>query len=644
MKLLEPIQVGKITLKNRIMFPPMTTGYEERDGSIGKQSYNFYKRLAEGGVAYIVLGDVAPVNTVSPTPKLFHDGQIEAFKSLADALHDYDCKLGIQLFHPEYDVDALAELFKKGDMQAARAKLHHDMLHYIDEVTEEQLNTILEKMGDCVRRAYEAGVDVIEVHGDRLVGSLCSTILNHRTDEYGGSFENRTRFALAVVNSIKEHAPDICIDYKLPIVTVNDDGTLRGKGGLIIEEAIKLAKILEEAGVHMIHVGQANHTGNMNDTIPAMGTQPYCFMNKYTKQIKEAVSIPVSSVGRIITPENGETLIENGICDIVGLGRSLLTDPDFVKKIEAGQSQRIRQCMMCNKGCTDAIQNRQFLSCVLNAENGYEYERVIVPATEKKKVVVVGGGPAGLEAARVAKTKGYDVVLFEQETTLGGQLNIACVPPRKSEMTRAIHYLTNEMKELNVDLRLGQKVCAKCILDEKPDSVIVAVGASNVIIPIPGHDLPHVYDAWKVLNHEQLPSGHVVVIGGGLVGAETAELLAAMGCHVTIVEMMEEIAKEESSTVKPTMFETFKKHQVNLLTKTKVTAITATTVEAESEEGTISLPCDYVIMAVGAKPNAFDITPLTQAGIDIHLIGDCHEKASDINHAIEEGYLAANNI
>lgn len=176
----------------------------------------------------------------------------------------------------------------------------------------------------------------------------------------------------------------------------------------------------------MIHVGQANHTGNMNDTIPAMGTQPYCFMSKYTKQIKEAVHIPVSSVGRILTPENGEAMIENGVCDIIGLGRSLLTDPDYVHKLEKGEAHRIRHCMMCNKGCTDAIQNRKFLSCVLNAENGYEYERVITPATTKKKVVIVGGGPAGMEAARVARLKGHDVVLFEKETTLCGQLNIAC--------------------------------------------------------------------------------------------------------------------------------------------------------------------------------------------------------------------------
>ncbi len=643
MKLLEPIQVGNITLKNRIMFPPMTTGYEERDGSIGKQSLNFYKRLAQGGVAYIVLGDVAPVNTVSPTPKLFMDAQIPAYKALADALHEYDCKLGIQLFHPEYDVPGLAKLFKEGKMQEARAKLHHDMLHYIDEMTEEQINEILDKMGACVKRAYEAGVDVIEIHGDRLIGSLCSSILNHRTDEYGGVFENRIKFALKVVAAIKENAPEICIDYKLPIITVNPDGTLRGKGGLEIEEAVKFAKILEEAGVNMIHVGQANHTGNMNDTIPAMGTQPYTFMRKYAKQIKEAVSIPVSTVGRILTPENSEALIESGICDIVALGRSLLTDPDFVKKLENNEADRIRQCMMCNKGCTDAIMKRSFLSCVLNAENGYEYDRVITPSDHKKKVVIVGGGLAGMEAARVAKMKGHDVVLFEKDARLGGQLNIASVPPRKSEMNRAVHYFTNEMKVLDVDVRLNQEVCQNCVLKENPDVVIVACGAHNNILAFEGVDLPHVYDAWKVLNHEQLPSGEVVVIGGGLVGAETAELLANNGCHVTIVEMTAEIAKEESSTVKPIMMEDFKKNDVKQLVNTKVTSITSTTVEAESEEGKVSIPCDYVVLAVGAKPNAFDVGKLEEAGIEVKVVGDANV-ASDINHAVEEGYLAANSI
>lgn len=640
MKLLEPIKVGPITLKNRIMFPPMTTGYEERDGSISKQSFNFYKRLAEGGVAYIVLGDVAPVNTVSPTPKLFKDEQIPAYKNLADALHEYDCKLGIQLFHPEYDVHALAELFKKGDMQAARAKLHHDMLHYIDEVTHEQLDDILKSMGECVRRAYEAGVDVVEVHGDRLVGSLCSTILNHRTDEYGGSFENRTRFALQVVESIKEHAPHICIDYKLPVVTENP---LRGKGGLKIDEAVKFAKMLEEAGVDMIHVGQANHTGNMNDTIPAMGTQPYCFMQSYTKQIKEAVSIPVSTVGRIVTPQNGEALIENGVCDIIGYGRSLLADPDFVKKIEEGTPCRIRMCMMCNKGCTDAIQNRKFLSCVLNAENGYEYERTITPSDAKKKVVIIGAGPAGLEAARVAAIKGHDVIVYDKDTKVGGQLNIASVPPRKEEMNRAINYLAHEAEMLKVDLRLGKKVTGEDILADHPDEVIVATGAHNFILDIPGKDMPHVQDAWKVLAHKQFPSGRIVVIGGGLVGAETAEYLALKGNDVSVVEMMDTIAKEESTTIRPEMMADFEKHGVKQYTNTKVTAITSQSVEAETAEGNVSLPCDYVVFAVGAKSEAFDTSVLEENNIHVQVVGDA-SKVADINSAIESGYLAANSL
>ena len=263
--LLEPLEINHMTLKNRIIFPPMTTGYEARDGSITEQSINFYKRVAEGGASYIVLGDVTPVHTISPTPKLVNDDQIPSFKALADVLHEFDCKLGLQVFHPEYDTVAVAELFAKGDMAGARAKLHHDMQHYINEVTGERLQEILGHITALARRATQAGADAIEVHGDRLVGSLCSPLINQRTDEYGGSFENRTRFARAVVRAIREGSPDICIDYKLPIITENPQ---LGRGGLFIDEAVTLAQLLEEDGVDTFHVAQANHTGNLNDTIP----------------------------------------------------------------------------------------------------------------------------------------------------------------------------------------------------------------------------------------------------------------------------------------------------------------------------------------------------------------------------------------
>ena len=245
-KLSEPIKVGNLTFKNRIMFPPLTTGYEERDGSIGARSLNFYERLAKGGAAYVVIGDVAPVRTASPTPKLYDDSQIPVYKNLADTLHKYDCKLALQLFHPEYDVpgvgrmimeagiarQAAAKAREEGNEQEAAkqtqlaeqitkdayAKLHHDMQHFVSEATAAQLEEIKTGIAACAKRAESAGIDAIEVHGDRLVGSLCSKVLNHRTDEYGGSFENRTRYALEVVKAIKEAAPDLMIEYKLPFV------------------------------------------------------------------------------------------------------------------------------------------------------------------------------------------------------------------------------------------------------------------------------------------------------------------------------------------------------------------------------------------------------------------------------------------
>lgn len=650
MKLLEPLAVNHMTLKNRVMFPPMTTGYEDRAGSITDQSVNFYRRLAQGGVAYVVVGDVSPVHTISPTPKLVTDEQIPSFAHLADALHEFDCKLGLQVFHPEYDTVAVAELFRAGDMQGARAKLMHDMKHYVNEVTAERLQEILGLITALAQRCVKAGVDAIEVHGDRLVGSLCSPLINQRDDEFGGSFENRTRFALEVVRAIRAGAPDICIDYKLPIITENPQ---IGRGGLFIDEAMRLAKLLEEAGVDTFHVGQANHTGNMNDTIPVMGTRPYCFMEEYSRQVKAAVSVPVSTVGRIIMPEDAERLIEEGVCDYVGLGRSLLCDPDYVSKLEAGTPELIRHCMMCNKGCTDAIQNRRFLSCVLNAENGYEYERTIEPAAEAKKVAVVGAGPAGMEAARVAALRGHAVTLFEACDELGGQLTIACVPPRKSEMGRSLDWWKAALNAAGVEVRAGAAVGARELAEAGFDAVIVAAGGKNAWPRIEGIGAPFVLDSWRVLAGDYRLKGNVAVIGGGLVGAETAEFIvnAFSDCRVTVVEMADKVAAQESNTVLPTMMADFEEHGVELLTGAKVVEFVenpgyapAVVVEVSGGEGEAperrEIPCDFAVLALGTAPVSFDASPLEEAGIPVSFVGDCNEVAA-IDEAVTAGYLAA---
>ena len=634
--ILQPIEVGGQTFKNRIMFPPLTTGYE-KNGMISEQDMGFYTRLAKGGVGYIVMGDVAPINSFSPTPKLFDDSQIPAFKALADSVHAYGTKLGVQLFHPEYDVDAINSLFMQKKFDEMRQRLHHDMMFFTDEVSEEMLMAIIDKMCACAVRAQKAGVDVIQIHGDRLNGCLCSTRMNHRTDKFGGSLENRVRFARMLTRAIRKAVPDMVIDYKLSIVTPQ-----RGKGGIDEADAVQFAQWLVEDGVDMFHVAQANHTGNMADTIPPMGVQPYGFFVKIAGDIKKAVNVPVSAVGRIVDADMAARVIESGMADIVAMGRPLLADPDWGTKIAAGKACDIRRCISCNKGCTDAIQNRQFLSCVLNAENGYENTRSIQPAAQKKKIAVLGGGPAGLEAARVAALRGHDVTLFEKTTTLGGQLNIACVPPRKEEMRRAAQDLIHAVCNAGVHLCMGQTRTAEQLKDAGFEAVINAVGAHSAAPRIPGIDSVNVADAWKVLAGEQQVYGTVAVIGGGMVGCETAEYLAARGCKVSVIEMMDKIAAGESTTILPTLLENYKTYGVEQYPSHKVKEFRMDAVVCENKDGAeVTIPCDYIVLAMGARSNEFDAAALEAASIPMYSIGDAAGKAADISNAIRTGYDTA---
>ena len=634
--ILQPIEVGGQTFKNRIMFPPLTTGYE-KNGMISEQDMGFYTRLAKGGVGYIVMGDVAPINSFSPTPKLFDDSQIPAFKALADSVHAYGTKLGVQLFHPEYDVDAINSLFMQKKFDEMRQRLHHDMMFFTDEVSEEMLMAIIDKMCACAVRAQKAGVDVIQIHGDRLNGCLCSTRMNHRTDKFGGSLENRVRFARMLTRAIRKAVPDMVIDYKLSIVTPQ-----RGKGGIDEADAVQFAQWLVEDGVDMFHVAQANHTGNMADTIPPMGVQPYGFFVKIAGDIKKAVNVPVSAVGRIVDAEMAARVIESGMADMVAMGRPLLADPDWGTKIAAGKACDIRRCISCNKGCTDAIQNRQFLSCVLNAENGYENTRSIQPAAQKKKIAVLGGGPAGLEAARVAALRGHDVTLFEKATTLGGQLNIACVPPRKEEMRRAAQDLIHAVCNAGVHLCMGQTRTAEQLKDAGFEAVINAVGAHSAAPRIPGIDSVNVADAWKVLAGEQQVYGTVAVIGGGMVGCETAEYLAARGCKVSVIEMMDKIAAGESTTILPTLLENYKTYGVEQYPSHKVKEFRMDAVVCENKNGAeVTIPCDYIVLAMGARSNEFDAAALEAASIPVYSIGDAAGKAADISNAIRTGYDTA---
>lgn len=340
----------------------------------------------------------------------------------------------------------------------------------------------------------------------------------------------------------------------------------------------------------------------------------------------------------------GEAIVQAGKVDMIGIGRALLADPDWANKTAAGKARDITRCISCNDGCVDTVLNRSFIACVVNPENGFEETRFITPAKVAKNVVVIGGGPAGLEAARVAAKKGHRVTLFEKETVLGGQLNIAEVPPRKIELRRALEDLEHAARSEGAVLRLGEVATPEALLALSPDAVIVAVGAASYTPPIPGVDGPNVCDAWQILAGEQDVTGRVIMVGGGVVACETTEFLAAQGCKVTMVEMGDKISADVSSTVVPTMLANFAKHGVEQHTGHKVTNIASSAISCEDKDGnTLKIHCDYVVIASGARPVAFDTTALSDEGIEVVMVGDCR-KVADISHATKTGYDTANAL
>ena len=392
----------------------------------------------------------------------------------------------------------------------------------------------------------------------------------------------------------------------------------------------------------MIQVAQANHTGNMADTIPPMGTRDYNWMLPITKKVKAVVSIPVAVVGKVVTVANGEEILANGDADVICYGRSLMCDPDIALKVE--KDEPIRECLNCNKGCVDAIQGRRYITCVINAENGEEATTSIKPADTKKNVVVVGAGIAGLEAARVAAVRGHHVDVYEKEDRIGGQINIAAVPPRKDEILRATEYYEKILPTLDVTLHLNTE-CTKETMNAA-DAVIVAVGAHDVCPKIPGADSANVVSGWDVLAGKAEVSGHCVVIGGGLVGTETAEYILEKGGKVSIVEMMDKIANGESSTILPTIMADFAKHEIKQYVNTKVNSIAndgKQVLATNTAEGNdLTIDCDMVVMAVGSAKNTFDVEGVA---VPVFYAGDCSgERTASILEAIRGGYRAANEI
>lgn len=635
MNIFMPIKIGNVEIKNRIMFPPLTTSFEERGGIITPKAIEFYREIAKGGAGLIVVGDVSAVAAFSKTPTLHHDGLIEGHKNLTDAVHKEGSKIAAQIYYPEVDPDIITNEMKANGMPAA-LKLHHKLFNeYVNEVDKAGIEKIQNLIVDVAIRAKKAGYDILQLHGDRLIGMFCSPILNKRTDEYGGSFENRARFVLEVMDKLRAALPDMPIDYKMSIIRMNPR---KGFGGPTLDEAKILVKWLEEKGVNSFHVALANH-GELINTIPSMGMEPYgCFLD-LSEEIKSVATVPVSCVGRILKPSMVGAILDTNKADIVALGRQLVADPNWPVKVLEGREDEIRYCIMCNKGCADRLLAHGSIECTVNPINGLEKEVLITKAENIKKVLVVGAGVAGLEAACVAAERGHKVIVLEKEDKLFGQLNIAMVPPNKSEMERLMEYYLKKLELLKVEVRTGVEATVDIVKELNCDEIIIATGATKFVPKFTGIENMKVVSAWDVLNGKEELNDRIAIIGAGFVGIETAEYIGERNKEAFIVELSDKILNGENVSNINAMMKNLRDHNIEIFKSHKLLSIEKDYIKVEHGEEVKELPCNMVVVAIGAKPEKTLSIKLNEAGISHHLIGDCKmDNARLIGEAIRDGF------
>ena len=643
--LYQPFQLGKINLRNRVVFAPMNTGYED-NGMITNRSLAFYRRLARGGVGLIVVGDCSVQPPMTPSPAIYDNRFLPGLKSLVDMTHESGARIAAQLVHHPYDAIEILTIAKNEGREAAYKKLREDSQNFVNRASLEQIRRIQDLYVKAALRAQEAGFDLIQIQGDSLLGMFSSPILNRRSDGYGGAPENRARFALEVVTRIRAAAPDLHIDYRLAVIRADPNAggmTMLGKGGPTLDEAQGWAPLMVKAGVNSFLVCQANHT-DIRQAIPPAGAAPYgCFV-ELASVIRQAAGAPVAAVGRIIRPAMAESIVAQGKADLIALGRALLCDPEWALKAEEGRPTEIRECIMCNR-CAESLITQKPVVCAANGQTGPGAELEITPADRPRKVVVVGGGPAGMEAARVAALRGHTVTLFERSRTLGGQVRLATVAPNKDEMKRITSFLMREMPRLWVDVRLGVEATVDVIRNLTPDVVIVAAGAAppKVVRGLEDDIKTNQVEAWDVLLGNESVGQKVIVVGGGTVGLETAQYLLTQGKKVTILEVQDRVGVGMVSSVLGMALANLKSAGAEVFTRARAVSLLSDGAVIQDPNGEKRvLSADTIVKAVGTRrPERALITALQSAGIPFRAVGDCAgENARNLMDAIHEGFKA----
>lgn len=627
--LFSPIRIGSMEVKNRIVLPPMTVGYGVPEGTVSEKHRDYYEARAEGG-AGLIITEAAAVHAqrkygLFPLG-LYEDAQIQSWSELAEATHRHGAKLAVQLMDPGPEsIMMLTGIQPVGPSPVIGRGLFRDVPR---ELSVGEIEAIVDDFAEATRRAKEAGLDAVQIHaahGYALVGSFMSPFFNKRTDKYGGSLEARLRLLLEIIEAV--HGK---VGKDFPII-VRMSGDERRTGGRTLQETQFIARILVDAGVDALEVSGGTIPTVFWAVVAPSGT-PLALNADSSLAIKQVVDIPVISVGRINTPRIAEFILETGRADMVSMGRALHADPEMPNKAAAGAFDDITPCLGCNCGCIGSVVQGLNATCIINPAAGREKEMAVVPAEQRKKVLVAGGGPAGLEAARVAAVRGHDVTLYEKEQKLGGQVNLASVPPFMQEIGQLIKHLTTRVQKAGVRVELGKVVTPEVIDELKPDVVVVATGASPLVPEsIPGIDKETVITAWEVLaGHEATKARKVLIVGGGLTGCETADFLAfptdnmaAAPTEVTLLELREQIALDSMAEPRHLLLDRLREKRVDVIVRAKVKEILDDGVvfERDGREETLH-GFEYVVLAMGVKPVDTLSKEIEGKVPEVYVIGD----------------------
>ena len=635
--LLSPIKIKSLELVNRVVMPPMGTNLGNQDGTVSEANLAYIRRRARGGAGLII----TEISSVHPSGSAignelgaYDDRFIFGLKKIADAVHAAGSKVALQLHHAGRESLYLLQEGKALAPSAIRSLVFGLTPR---EITREEIQEIIAAFGAAARRGIEAGFDAVEVHGAHgyLLTQFLSSLSNKRDDEYGGSLINRSRFMVEVLQEVRKTVgPDFPISLRISVEECIGNG-------YTFEDIRPILPNLVKAGADILHASLGTH-GSPGGITSAPPEYPPGFNVWRAKKLKEAAGVPVIAVGRFSDPSLANEVIARGEADLVAFGRQFLADPDFLIKAREGRPKDIRKCIACNQGCIERlILGEGKIRCALNPETGQETIYPQGPATVRRKVWIVGAGPGGLTAAYEAARLGHQVTLFEKEEETGGQLRFASQSPFKDHYGTWASWLTSQVEKMGAIVRTGTEVTEGMISDGNPEVVVLASGGERIKPDIPGIDLPLVCNAWQVLGGEVPPGKHAVVIGGGLIGMETADYLCQKGTQVTLVEVLKRSPVLKITSHGYMLHTRLKEAGCRLLFNTVLRKIeeSSVTVLFEDREQILS-PVDQVVIAVGLKP--YDrLKEILQARKIRHfIIGDALQPRR-ILEATEEGARAA---